>query len=473
MAFWASFLSYNPIYGLQLAERELLLFALFWMLLGLADELAIDTIWLALRLTGRAKTPQLSAPTDQPLHGKIAVFIAAWHEAAVIGTTIAHMLDAWPQSDLRLFIGCYGNDPATVEAAILAVRGDPRVRLVILNRPGPTTKADCLNRLYQAMSDDEKRLNLRFRGVILHDAEDMVHPQALSLIDQALTNADFVQLPVRPEPHAQSRWIAGHYCDEFTEAHGKAMVVRHALGAAIPSAGVGCGMARAALDRLARLRQQQGGIGPFAAECLTEDYELGLLIAPDRARSRFLRYRDADGGLIATRAYFPSTLTTAVRQKTRWIHGISFQGWERMGWSIRPVELWMRARDRKAPLTALVLSAAYGLLLIEALLAFAYQGGLAQSLPFPAGLRNLLILSFCGLGWRSAMRFSFTTREYGWREGIRAIARIPLANIIAIMAGRRALMAYMGELFGRQPSWEKTVHSHHPAQNPAFLRVAL
>ena len=464
MPFWAKFSLFNPLYGLQLAERELLLFALFWMLLGLVDEVAIDCTWLVLRLSGRAKTPILPAADPQPLNGTIAVFIAAWQEAEVIGATITHMLNVWPQADLQLFVGCYGNDPATIAATMASVQGDPRMRLVILDRPGPSTKADCLNRLYQAMTDDEKRMGWRFRAVIMHDAEDMVHPLALSLIDDALTTADFVQLPVRAEPMGQSRWIAGHYCDEFAEAHAKSMVVRDALGAAIPSAGVGSGMARGALDRLVRIRRQQGYEGPFAADCLTEDYELGMLIAPNRERRRFLRYRDEQGALIATRAYFPADLTAAVRQKTRWVHGIAFQSWERLGWPGKPIDLWMTLRDRRGPLTALVLATAYILLLVETLLSLAYHWNMVHPLATPPLLKSLLIVSFVGAGWRAIARLVFTTREYGWGEGLRAVMRIPVANVIAIMSGRRALMAYLGELLGRHPYWEKTEHSLHPAQ---------
>ncbi|MFX7768468.1 glycosyltransferase family 2 protein, partial [Acinetobacter baumannii] len=80
------------------------------------------------------------------------------------------------------------------------------------------------NRLYGALRDDEARQAFRARGIVLHDAEDMVHPAGLMLLDRGLDEADFVQLPVRPEPQAASRWVGGHYCDEFAESHAKAMV---------------------------------------------------------------------------------------------------------------------------------------------------------------------------------------------------------------------------------------------------------
>jgi adsorption protein B len=348
---------------------------------------------------------------------------------------------------------------------------------VINGRPGPTTKADCLNRIYAAMRDDEARSGRPFRNVIMHDAEDMVHPAALAVMDRALAEVEFVQLPVRPEPQPNSRWIAGHYSDEFTEAHAKTMVVRDALDAAIPAAGVGCGFSRSALEQLASLRIAAGEAGPFASECLTEDYELGLLIARNGGRSRYLRMRDHNGDLIATRSYFPATLETSVRQKARWIHGIALQGWERLGWKGRPVEIWMAVRDRRGPMTAVVLGAGYVLIVTAGLLGLARMAGWHDGLAPSPLLRTMIVLSFISLGWRVALRFMFTAREYGLIEGLLAILRIPVANIIAIMAGRRALTAYIRTLRGAEVSWDKTAHGIHPAisasdASPQDIRAA-
>jgi adsorption protein B len=449
--------------ALQLVEHELLVFAAFWFAVGLFDEIAVDLAWLWLRLTGRAIEERLGDGFEQgPLQGLIAVFIPAWHEPGVIGTTIAHALAAWPQHELRLYVGCYCNDPATLAAAVDGAGNDPRLRIVVHEAEGPTTKADCLNRLHLALCDDEQRLGRRFRAVVLQDAEDMVHPAALSVIDLALDRADFVQLPVVPELQPSSRWIAGHYADEFAEDHTKTMVVRSALGAALPASGVGCGFAREALAQLAQLRSGEGEPGPFASECLTEDYELGLLLSRGR-RGIFVRLRDSEGQLVATRSYFPDQLVQAVRQKTRWMHGIAFQSWDRLGWHLHPVEMWMALRDRRGPLAALVLGTAYLLLIIDALLGGARLAGMSTGTIASPALRLLVVLSFAGFAWRSAMRFVFTRREYGWREGLRAIGRIPVSNIIAIMAGRRALAAYLRSLRGEIVRWDKTPHLVHPA----------
>ncbi len=450
--------------ALQLVDRELLLFAAFWFIVSALDEMAIDLSWLFLRLTGRATAGRIgSTDAERPLLARAAVLVPAWHEAVVLEAMVAHTLAAWQQRDFALYVGCYRNDPATMAAAIAGSGGDPRVRVVLHDCLGPTTKADCLNRLYRALCADELRQGQDFASVVLHDAEDMVHPAALTVIDRALTAAEFVQLPVRPETQPKGRWIAGHYSDEFTEAHGKALVVRDAFGAALPAAGVGCGFSRTALADIARLRGEEGKSGPFAADCLTEDYELGLLIARSGGRSKFLRLRDAEGQLVATRSYFPARFDQAVRQKTRWIHGIALQGWDRLGWQWRPIELWMMLRDRRGPLTALVLAAAYLILVVEAALTLAQQAGWIPPLAKPPVLTTMIWLCFASLVWRAAVRFAFTTREYGVAEGIRAVLRIPVANLIAIIAGRRALWAYLRSLNGSAAVWDKTAHDAHPA----------
>lgn len=232
--------------ALDFALREAALFAAVgFLLLGLGD-LAVDLLWLLLRRRPRVTLADLPLP-ERP--GPIAVFVPAWDEAKVIASMIRHALAAWAGGDFRLYVGCYPNDAATV-AAVRSV-ADPRVRLAIGAVPGPTTKADCLNRLWEAMRADEAESGRRFKAVLLHDAEDVVHSAELALFDALIERFDLVQIPVLPLIAPGSRWISAHYAEEFAEAHAKGLVVRQALGAAIPAAGVGCAIARDRLDRLA------------------------------------------------------------------------------------------------------------------------------------------------------------------------------------------------------------------------------
>jgi adsorption protein B len=204
---------------------------------------------------------------------------------------------------------------------------------------------------------------------------------------------------------------------------------------------------------------------PFAAECLTEDYECGLLIGEIGGRASFVRARDSQGQLVATREFFPAGLASAVRQKTRWLHGIALQGWERLGWSGRPLELWMRLRDRRAPLTAVVLAAAYLLIALLRVLMAAEWAGLYDPPPLSDAMRLLLQANFLALGWRVVSRMAFTAREYGLAEGVLSILRMPVGNVVAMMAGRRAVAAYLRALRSGHIHWDHTVHLRHPARD--------
>src|SRR3546814_1730305 len=111
--------------------------------------------------------------------------------------------------------------------------------------------------------------------------------------------------------------------DGFGEAHAKQPVVREALGAGLPLAGVGCAIARPALDAIAASR----GGAPFDETSLTEDYEIGLRIGALGGRGILARVPEYPGGpVVAVRAYFPATLDAAVRQKARWLCGIALAG---------------------------------------------------------------------------------------------------------------------------------------------------
>ncbi|VVS98227.1 glycosyl transferase family protein [Erythrobacter sp. EC-HK427] len=457
---------------LAVIEHELLLFAGVFFLIGALDEMAVDSLWLWHRLRGKLVTHSVSRADLRHRHlsGPTAVFIPTWQEQEVIGPTLSHALAAWPQKDLLFYIGCYRNDPATLQAAMGAAGNDPRVRLIVHDVLGPTTKADCLNRLYRAMQQDERRRGSKVRAVILHDAEDVVDAAALSLIDHGLEHNDFVQLPVLPLIDPQSRWVASHYCEEFAEAHGKALVVRDMLRVGIPAAGVGCGFRRSLLGNLAAMRGSDAG--PFSGQSLTEDYELGLSVTAQGGRGRFLRVRGEDGSLVATRSYFPADLPAAVRQKARWMHGIALQGWDSLGWSNRLAENWMRLRDRRGPLAALVLLAGYVLFVLAGMLMLLDLFGFERTTSMTPLLWTLLVLNFAALLWRMAMRFAFTARDYGVGEGLRAVLRMPVANVIAIMAARRALVAYGKTLLGQSVVWDKTVHDRHPLDAAAPPRLA-
>lgn len=328
--------------------------------------------------------------------------------------------------------------------------------------PGPTTKADCLNLLWRALLTDEAAEGRRAKAIVLHDAEDVVHPDELRLFDGLVERFDLIQLPVLPLIDPHSRWLGGHYADEFSESHGKELAVRGALGAGLPSAGVGCAFSRSSLERLAAGR---GGL-PFDADSLTEDYELGLRIAEAGGRSIFLRIAGPDGGLVATREYFPGTLRAAVAQKARWMTGIALAGWDRLGWRGGLAERWMRLRDRQSLLAALLLFAGYLALLLWLALKVREGATAIPPAPLPDGLAFLVAVNMALLAWRLALRAGFTTAAYGWREGLRSVPRAAIGNGVAMLAAAAALGRYRALRRGGRPRWGKTAHIF-PAVPPA------
>jgi bacteriophage N4 adsorption protein B len=447
--------------GVDFIMREAALFAAAgFLILGVSD-LAVDLIWFGLRLRALSRPNASIDDLPPPEHpGLLAVFLPAWDEAAVIAPMLGGAVAAWGEGDWRIYVGTYPNDPATRAAA--GAVADPKVRIVTGRQPGPTTKADCLNLLWRALLADEAAEGRRAKAIVLHDAEDVVHPDELRLFDGLVERFDLVQLPVLPLIDPHSRWLGGHYADEFSESHGKELAVRGALGAGLPSAGVGCAFSRRTLERLAA---ERGGL-PFDADSLTEDYELGLRIADAGGRSIFLRVAGADGRLVATSEYFPGTLRAAVAQKARWMTGVALAGWDRLGWSGGLAERWMRLRDRQSLLAALLLFAGYlALVLWLALKAWEGATGLAPA-PLPQGLVLLVAANTLLLAWRLAIRAGFTTASYGWREGLRAIPRAAVGNGVAMLAAVAALGRYRALRRGGRPRWGKTAHIF-PAAPPA------
>jgi adsorption protein B len=290
-------------------------------------------------------------------------------------------------------------------------------------------------------------------AVVLHDAEDVVHPLELTLFDQLIGRAALIQLPVLPLVDPASPWISGHYCDEFAESHTKELVVREAVGAAIPLAGVGCAIERQALGRLAAT----GNGCPFVASSMTEDYEMGLRIGALGLKTMFVRIpaRAGSWAVVASRGHFPASLEAAVRQKARWVGGIAFAGWDRLGWQGGLGERWMRMRDRRGPLAALLLVCGYAAVLIWLQLGLAKALGAPVQLSLSPGAKTLLTINAWLLGWRILMRAAFVTAAYGVGQGLMSVPRLVIGNIVAILAVKRALFLHAA---GGPRRWDKTHH---------------
>ena len=195
----------------------------------------------------------------------------------------------------------------------------------------------------------------------MNDSEDIVHPLYLKLFNYLIPRMDMIQLPVFPMMRRWWDFTAGHYADEFAENHARDMLAREILSKSVPSAGVGSGYSRRALELLAEDSNNQ----LFNIESLTEDYDFGLRMHKFGLRQVFvrqvLRHTVTEKNFmgktrlkvkreyIAIREFFPRTFTAAVKQKSRWIMGISLQGWANLGWQGNLLTRYMFFRDREKP----------------------------------------------------------------------------------------------------------------------------
>ena len=142
---------------------------------------------------------------------------------------------------------------------------------------------------------------------MIHDAEDLIHPEELRWINYYAARYDFVQTPVLALATPLRKLTHGVYCDEFAENHTRDMTVRAILGGFVPSCGVGTGYRRDALERLARASSNR----LFEPEALTEDYENGLRLFRLGCSQAFVPISKSSSGgrdFVVTREFFPATL---------------------------------------------------------------------------------------------------------------------------------------------------------------------
>lgn len=421
------------------------------------DDLVVDLAWAwgwlksALRPAASLFPPGPRQLENAPRQ-RIAIFVPLWHEHQVIGQMLEHNLAAIRYPEYHFFAGCYPNDAETQEAVRAVAERFPQVHLALCPHPGPTSKADCLNWIYQHLLLLEESRGEVFDVVLLHDAEDLIHPEELRWINYYAARYDFVQTPVLALATPLYQVTHGVYCDEFAENHSRDMTVRPALGGFVPSCGVGTGYRRDALERLAKASSNR----LFEPEALTEDYENGLRLFRLGCSQAFVPISKSSSGgrdFVVTREFFPASWNAALRQRTRWVTGIALQGWQRFGWSGKPGEVYWLWRDRKG-LIANPLS-------LAANVVFVY--GMATSMwmrvsPLQARLAMAtMALQIVRLGVRALC----VGRIYGLIFALGVPVRAVYANALNTAATAQAVARFTwARLRGKPLKWLKTEHAY-------------
>ncbi len=418
-----------------------------WILISGLDDLFVGLCWLTLRRREHWPSP---AERDVAPERRIAIFVALWQEHAVTGQMLERTVSSLHYRNYDIFVGVYPNDELTVRAVADAAAQHPRVQVAMLPHKGPTSKGDCLNWIFRNMQEHERRTGNRYETIVTHDAEDVVHPESLRLINWFAADYAMVQIPVLALPTPAHQLTHGLYCDEFAECQLKDIPVRQALGGFLPSTGVGCGFARKALERLAESRE--GSI--FDPASLTEDYENGFQLHSMGYRQLFLPVRFENGAPVATREYFPRRPKAAASQRSRWIAGIVLQSWERHGWRVPWKQRYWLWRDRKG-IVGNLLSPVSNVVYFLGLLRWL---SVSSESPWVAPL-YAATLSVAAL--QIAMRAATTGYIYGWRFAALSPLRAVWGNLVNFLATVKAIQHFFSSRFrGVTLRWHKTAHSY-------------
>ena len=436
--------------------------AAFALLISGLDDLALDLVcfgaWLKRRFHPSADPLHPSGPAQPEAEKQIAIFVPLWHEHVVISGMVEHNVAAINYDNYHFFIGAYPNDDPTLEAVRELESRFPNVHLAVCPHDGPTSKADCLNWIYQRMLLFEEHHGGRFDVVMTHDAEDLVHPDALSQINHYATDYEMVQIPVLPLPTPVREFVHGIYCDEFAEWQIKDMPARQITRSFVPSNGVGTGFTRGALEKLANAEHNL----IFEPACLTEDYENGLRLHKLGCTQVFVPLARPPADIVATREFFPRTMRSAIRQRTRWIMGIGLQSWERHGWRGTWPQLYWFWRDRKSlfgnPLSLFSnFLFLYGVITWICARLTGTPWTLARHALHPGLLVSTLAIQFV----QTCIRMYCTSRFYGALFALAVPIRTVCGNWINSMATFNAVNRYFKARFRNQPLvWLKTEHAY-------------
>jgi adsorption protein B len=421
-----------------------------WALLALAvyiflsgiDDVILDCAWVW-RCLKRRKAEPSNGPGL-----RIALMIPCWQEQDVIASMVEHNRAAILYTNYEIFVGAYRNDSATQSVIRHLEASDPKVHLALVPHDGPTVKADCLNWVYQRILEHEERTGEHFDLLLLHDAEDLIHPDELETVDRYAARYDMIQVPVLPLPTPWRELTHGVYCDDFAESQGKDLESRQQMGGFLPGCGVGTAWRREAIEELARRNSNR----LFAPDHLTEDYENGLRLHEMGFRQIFVPCRQSGGTWRATREYFPRAWKPAVRQRARWVTGGALQTWEKWGWKGSMASKYFFWRDRKG-LWGNPASLLCNVLLVYCLLGHHFR--------FPPSVNALLWVNFSILLERIAVRMMIVARFYGWRFAAGVPIRMLWGNLLNFAATRRAVWMYFSARWRRVPLvWLKTEHTY-------------
>ena len=464
--------------------RWLLIFGAILFLVSGIDDLFVDLYFYIRRsyrkLFVEPKHPRLR---ESDLRAKpeqeIAILIPAWHEHAVIAQMLEHTLSWVDYAKYEIFVGTYPNDEPTMLAVASVQEKHHRIHRIVCPHDGPTNKADCLNWVMEGIRLFEKESGRRFEVFLIQDSEDIIHPLSLKLMNYLIPKIHMVQLPVIALELPLSMFTAGTYLDEFAEYHTKDLLVRERVAGMVPSAGVGTGFSRAAADELSKNNRNQ----LFNIETYTEDYDFGFRLHELRKKSILLQFMvertkvvrkgwfrrrevlQSIGEMVGTREIFPRRFRDAVRQKSRWIFGIVFQGWGQIGWVGGLRMRYMIWRDRKSLLGNFLNVFGYFLVLMTTalwllLLFYERHANMPVLVQHGTWLWYVIWIDTFLMFNRIFQRAVAVSRVSTWQQALVSIPRLVWGNLINFVSVINAAQQFFRfARTGEKMPWAKTDHA--------------
>jgi adsorption protein B len=402
---------------------------------------------------------------------RIAVMVPAWNEGEVVASMVDNIIKRVEYENYSIFVGTYPNDPATQACVDRLAKEYPQILKVVTARQGPTTKADCLHNILATIRAFEESNVVNFDIILMHDAEDWVHPQEFLLHNYLIPQVDVVQVPILPFPTHWYKWVHWIYADEFSENHMKDVPVREKISGFVPYAGTGTGFSRKVIDYLAE--EHDGHV--FNESSMTEDYSMSKKIREAGLKSVFVNVLLGDDHspwwtplakrplFVSNWSYFPMDWTRSVRQKSRWIIGISLQEWEQSGWEGSWLLKENFIKDRKVFVAATASFLGYFVLIYFLI----YAMGQAGWIPFKllpilmpdTALANLVAFCTVFMVVRVTQRITWVGLTYGIGPGLMSVPRLIVGNVLNGLAAFRALKVFADSRRGRGAvRWDNTQH---------------
>lgn len=400
-------------------------FALALFILALSTLVMATYAWWDPKARSRTEYPALSGPDGL----SFSLIVPCREEQEDVMRATLEALLAQPHPRLEVIFSVGHDDPETVERALRLAETDPRVRVSVDHSP---------------VKNKPRQLNTalamcRNEVVGVFDAESIAAPGLLRNIDNAFrhSGADAVQGAVQLINYRDS-WFALRNCLEYFVWFSSRLHLQQQMGF-IPLGGNTVFVRRAVLEE----------VGGWDEDCLAEDCELGVRLS---ASGRPITVVHAPE--LATREETPDSVTSLVKQRTRWGLGF-FQVYSKGLWRNLPTRRgrllgrWTLLQPHLVALTGLAIP--IGILL-------ALVGDLPLAVTMFAFFPLVVILTTVAIE-------AAILREFGLdhhlpiriRDYVKlVIGTLPYQLILAFASGRAYVKWRTGDL-----RWEKTAHTGH------------